>query len=276
MTNKAETKLRLASSLQDLTPPTATRPFRVHVEDYPEAASVQPHSHPGHGQLLATTAGVIRISTDDGYWVVSPGMALLLPPDIPHAVHCPRGTRLRAVLIAPDVFRDISTQCRIVNVSPFLSALIDALEETPPNYPIPSPASRMMDVFVDHLAFARSENHGLERPRDGRLRRVTDALTAQPGDMRHLTGWETVAGASSRTLERLFQTETGMSFAHYRRQVQMHAAVAMLAAGKPVGWVAQELGYSSTSAFGVAFRSVMGTPPSHWRRQRVTPTQSDD
>ena len=243
------------------------RPLRAHVEDYPEAASVEPHSHPDHGQLLSTTAGVIRISTDDGYWVVPPGKALLLPPNVTHIVHCPRSTRLRAVVIEPAVFKDIRAQCRIVTANALLNALIDAFGEVPSDYAIPSPASRMADVFIDQLALARSGIHGLRRPRDARLRRVTDALTARPDDMRPLTGWEVVACASGRTLERLFQTETGMSFTHYRRLVQMHAAIGMLAVGMSVGQVACELGYSSASAFGFAFRSVMGMPPSHWHHQ---------
>ncbi len=57
----------------------------------------------------------------------------------------------------------------------------------------------------------------------------------------HKTRGNSVAGASSRTLARLFEVETGMSFSHYRRQVQMQAAVGMLASGLPVGEVAHIL-----------------------------------
>src|SRR3546814_2840285 len=211
-------KFIMPTSLLDETPPTALRPIRVHAEEYPEsAAAVAPHSHPVHGQLLAPTSGVIRISTDEGYWMVPPGMALLLPPRIKHAVHCPRRTRMHAVVMAATALtRSPEPACQVITVNALLGALIDAMSDMPHDYEIPSPPSRMVDVFADHLACARPQPYGLKRPRDSRLRRVTDALAARPGDMRQTAGWGGVAGASPRTLERLFQSGTGVSLANYR------------------------------------------------------------
>lgn len=267
MPSDTNTTWRIPSSLEDRSPPTVIRPLRVHVEDYLEAASVEPHSHPEYGQLLATTSGVIRIYTDDDYWVVPPGKALLLPPNVTHTVHCPLGTRLRAVVIARSVFKDNKMPCRVVTVSALLNALIDAFGNLHGSYSIPSSASRMADVFIDQFNLLGSDLKPLERPRDVRLRRVTDALNEQPDDMRPLSEWGIVAGASSRTLERLFQAELGMSFAHYRRQIQIHSSIAMLLEGTPVGLVAYNLGYSSASSFGFAFRSVMGMSPSRWIKE---------
>ncbi|WP_228518595.1 MULTISPECIES: helix-turn-helix transcriptional regulator [unclassified Gluconobacter] len=65
----------------------------------------------------------------------------------------------------------------------------------------------------------------------------------------------------------MFEVETGMSFSHYRRQVQMQAAVGMLASGMPVGEIAHALGYSTASAFAFAFRKTLGSPPSQFRDQ---------
>ncbi|MDT8873328.1 AraC family transcriptional regulator [Komagataeibacter rhaeticus] len=90
---------------------------------------------------------------------------------------------------------------------------------------------------------------------------------ASPADGRSLSEWQDVAGASSRTLARLFEAEVGMSFSHYRRQVQMQAAVGMLASGLPVGEVAHTLGYSTASAFAFAFRKTLGSPPGRFRDQ---------
>ncbi|WP_256138511.1 AraC family transcriptional regulator [Komagataeibacter swingsii] len=256
-----------ASSLADRTPPTELRPVRVHAEHHVEAADVEPHCHADLGQLLATTHGVIRVTTEENQWLVPPGRALLLPPGVVHAVHSPKESRLRAVLIAPQMCRDFLPACRIIALTTLLQELIDAVARCPADYPVPSPASRMVAVLLDQIALAHSEPLGVPRPSDTRLRRVTDALMASPADGRSLSEWQNVAGASSRTLARLFEVETGMSFSHYRRQVQMQAAIGMLASGLPVGEVAHTLGYSTASAFAFAFRKALGSPPSRFRDQ---------
>src|SRR3546814_10799326 len=122
----------------------------------------------------------------------------------------PRSTRTDTLFPYTTLFRSVIT------VNALLGALIDAMSDMPHDYEIPSPPSRMVDVFADLLAGARPQPYGLNRPRDSRLRRVTDALAARPGAMRPLAGWEGVAGASPRTLERLFQSGTGVSLANYR------------------------------------------------------------
>ncbi|GAD08702.1 arac-type DNA-binding domain-containing protein [Gluconobacter frateurii NBRC 103465] len=256
-----------ASSLADRTPPTELRPVRVHAEHHVEAADVESHCHADLGQLLATTHGVIRVTTEENQWLVPPGRALLLPPGVVHAVHSPKESRLRAVLIAPEMCWDFLPTCRIIALTTLLQELIDAVARYPSDYLVPSPASRMVAVLLDQIASAHSEPLGVPRPSDRRLRRVTDALMVSPEDGRSLSEWQDVAGASSRTLARLFEVETGMSFSHYRRQVQMQAAVGMLASGLPVGEVAHALGYSTASAFAFAFRKTLGSPPSRFRDQ---------
>ncbi|MCG4256554.1 AraC family transcriptional regulator [Acetobacter senegalensis] len=256
-----------AISLADRTPPTGLRPVRVHAEHYVEAVDVEPHCHVDLGQLLAPTHGVIRVTTEDNQWLVPPGRALLVPPGVVHAVHSPKEGRLRAVLIAPEMCRDYLSTCRVIALTILLQELIDAVARYPADYSIPSPASRMVVVVLDQIALAHSEPLGVSRPSDARLRRVTDALMAFPADSRSLSEWQDVAGASSRTLARLFEVETGMSFSHYRRQVQMQAAVGMLASGMPVGEIAHALAYSTASAFAFAFRKTFGCPPSRFRDQ---------
>lgn len=256
-----------ASSLADRTPPTELRPVRVHPEHYVEAADVDPHCHADLGQLLATTHGVIRVTTEDNQWLVPPGHGILLPPGLVHAVHSPKETKLRAVMITPGMCRTFLPACRIIALTALLQGLIDAVAQCPSDYPVPSPASRMVAVLLDQIASAHSEPLGVPRPSDTRLRRITDALMASPDDGRSLSEWQDVAGASSRTLARLFEVETGMSFSHYRRQVQMQAAIGMLTTGLPVGDVAHALGYSTASAFAFAFRKTFGGPPSRFRDQ---------
>ena len=63
-----------------------------------------------------------------------------------------------------------------------------------------------------------------------------------------------MAGASARTLARLFRRETGMSFQAWRRQLRLTEALASLAQGATPARAAAAVGYASGPAFGAAFR----------------------
>src|ERR1700751_4593158 len=80
---------------------------------------------------------------------------------------------------------------------------------------------------------------------DARLRRVTEALLADPADPRGLDAFAEMAGASARTLARLFQRETGMSFQAWRRQLRLTEGLAALAEGESPAQVAASVGGSS-------------------------------
>ena len=102
-----------------------------------------------------------------------------------------------------------------------------------------------------------------------RLQRVTAALKRQPADERGLAAWAAMAGASARTLTRLFIAETGMTFRQWRRQLRFTVAIERLARREPVTGVALDLGYSSVSAFIEAFRKTFGVTPYRYFRDEV-------
>jgi AraC-like DNA-binding protein len=82
--------------------------------------------------------------------------------------------------------------------------------------------------------------------------------------MRTLDEWSAAAGASSRTLARLFRKETGMSFGAWRQQARLLDALRRLATGEAVTNVALDLGYASPSAFTSMFRRTLGRAPSRY------------
>jgi AraC-like DNA-binding protein len=79
-----------------------------------------------------------------------------------------------------------------------------------------------------------------------------------------LEQWARSAGASGRTLARLFRRETGMSFGAWRQQARLIEALTRLGAGEPVTHVALDLGYDSPSAFTAMFRRSLGVTPSRY------------
>jgi len=96
---------------------------------------------------------------------------------------------------------------------------------------------------------------------DPRAERVAAMLRADPADRRPLAELASAAGASHRTIERLFASETRMSFGRWRVRHRMIAALEQLAHGDSVSNVAYAAGYETPSSFIAAFRASFGTTP---------------
>jgi AraC-like DNA-binding protein len=146
----------------------------------------------------------------------------------------------------------------VVNVPPLLRELIIESVEAP------GPARRrrlLTSLILDEIRAATVAPLHLPEPTDPRLVPITSALRDQPGDGRTLAAWARQAGASTRTLSRLFLAQTGMTFRQWQRQARLLAALVRLAEGAQVTTVALDLGYDSPSAFISAFRRALGRTP---------------
>ena len=73
------------------------------------------------------------------------------------------------------------------------------------------------------------------------------------------------AGASLRTLQRLFPSQTGLALDAWRQKARLIQAVADLSAGAPVTTTAMDCGYDSVSAFIAAFKRQFGVTPGRYR-----------
>jgi AraC-like DNA-binding protein len=65
-------------------------------------------------------------------------------------------------------------------------------------------------------------------------------------------------------VERLFLEETGMTIGKWRQQLRLMQAMRLLGEGAKVTHAALEAGYSTPSAFIVAFRKSLGTTPTDY------------
>ena len=125
----------------------------------------------------------------------------------------------------------------------------------------------MTELALDEIARATSLPLGLPMPRDPRLCRVVAVLADRPNDASDLDALALLAGASPRTLARLFRAETGLSFRQWRQQARMTEALRALTAGATPARAAAVAGYNSLPAFGVAFRTLFGSTPAESRRR---------
>ena len=122
----------------------------------------------------------------------------------------------------------------------------------------------MIVRILDQLATLPVEPLQLPMPADPRARRAAEELRADPGGRRALARVSRLAGASQRTLERLFLEETAMTLGRWRRRMRLVEALRLLAAGEPVTRVALDVGYATPSAFIEAFRRELGRTPGRY------------
>jgi AraC-like DNA-binding protein len=121
-----------------------------------------------------------------------------------------------------------------------------------------------MNVILDLVQTLKVTPLDLPIPRDDRLQKISGVLTENPEDNRTLEDWGKTVGATSRTLARLFRSETGMSFRQWRQQVRILEALRRLGREEPVTAVALDLGYDSPSAFIAMFRKALGRTPGQY------------
>jgi AraC-like DNA-binding protein len=136
-------------------------------------------------------------------------------------------------------------------------------------------ALRFLEIeLAKELYFAfRDRDSGAERASIVRsyspaIDRALAYIEAHLFDDGSITTLSRHAGASARTLLRLFRSEIGCSPAAYWRDRKLDEALLALRGGASVGDVAARVGYENPTAFGFAFRRRFGRPPSAFRPSR--------
>lgn len=212
-------------------------------------------------QLAYATAGALAVDTATDRWLVPPRCALWIPAGTEHREIWRAPISVRSLFVAPGLARALPRRCAMVNVSPFLHALVlrvcghGALDRRV------RAQAHLADVLLDELVGVVRVPLQLPMPRDARARRLAEAVLARPNEPSSVETQARRAGASRRTAERLFTAETGMTVGTWRRRARLLHAVTRLAGGATVAAAAAAAGYDSPSAFIAAFRRVFGTTP---------------
>jgi AraC-like DNA-binding protein len=238
----------------------APRPMAGYAHDYDAGHETGLHRHP-RAQLLFATAGVMRIATEAALFTVPPGTGLWVPADTLHGVRMDGAVHMRALFLRADAAASGPARATVIAVSPLLRELILTVCGEPVVWDARGPIRLVAALVLHEIRRAGTRPLSLPACHDPRLARVAGALIADPADPRDLDGYAATAGASVRTLARLFRAETGMSFQQWRRQLRMTEALARIARGIPPARVAAAVGYASIPAFGAAFRETFGITP---------------
>jgi len=236
------------------------RPVVTRIRDIPHDHVIDRHSH-RLTQLLFASQGVMSVTTELGVWVVPPQRAVWIPAFVEHEVRARGMVRMRSLYIKPGIFPGLPEECSVVTVSPLLRELILRAIELPALYDETGPDGRMISVIIDQISTLPAAPLHLPVPTHPRLREIVSGFMENPADTRSAAELSAMAGISSRTLTRLFLTETGMSFSQWRQQVRLLEALQRLAGKEPVTSIALDLGYESQSAFITMFKKALGKTP---------------
>jgi len=221
------------------------------------------HVH-AEAQLLFAARGVMQVTTPKGRWLVPPRRAVWLPPRLEHAVDMLTGLEMRSVYISPIWLESHPEKPRlgrefVVAVGTLLRELVLAMFVIGAD---PRRVDLLARLALFELAEAEDGATFMPMPSDPRARRVAEQVLAEPTGVRDLADLARAAGASQRTITRLFPAETDLTFKEWRQRARILASVEMLDSGHTrISEVAARLGFSSVAAFGHAFRQVLGIAP---------------
>jgi AraC-like DNA-binding protein len=214
-------------------------------------------------QLTYAAGGAMQLRGDRDTWLVPAGRALWIPARVRHAEHVRAPAVMTTLYFAAGSARGRPRQPAMVDVTPLLHELIAHIAARGELTRTAASHARLLGVLLDQLTPVPNTLQ-LPLPRDARARAVADRLRAQPRDDAPVHALGRDAGASGRTLERIFRSETGMTIGAWRRQLRLQHAVGTLVGGASVGTAAREAGYASPSAFIAVFKKTFGTTPKRY------------
>lgn len=215
------------------------------------------------GQLVYPASGALATTTERGTWVAPANRLTWTPPGFVHSHRCYGRTDVRILVIPAGLCGGLIARPSVFAVGPLLReailTLTDRREMTLGAY------ERLRAVVIDELVVTPEQSLHLPEARDDRLRTVTDLLYADPASTATLSELGRAAGASERTLSRLFSSEFGMSFHRWRTLLRIHHALVHLSDGRSVTDTAIECGWSNPTSFIEAFTAVVGQTPGSYK-----------
>ena len=236
------------------------RPVVPLSEEFKPMTQISRHSHPW-SQLAYSCSGVMHIETDDGTFVIPPEQALWLPPEIPHQHYCKNKVSYRSLHVDATFSEILGNKVRTLTVDPLLKSLILEISKWPKDYEETAQSQRFILVLLDRLAMAQSNELFMPTIKDKRLLPIIETLNQDPANKLTIEQWSGKVGASSRTLNRLFNQNYGMGFSRWKQKLRILKSLELLNSDRPLVDIAFELGYESTSAFITGFKKQLGCSP---------------
>ena len=247
--------------------------------------SVGEHAHDWH-QLVHVRSGLAVVRSDGRTWLAPPTWAVWLPAGVWHAIRFAGPTALRVVYLRADPPRrgdghradavaparsatglrggPLPARAGAMPVSPLLRELVERatvigmLDRRDPL------EAALATLLVGELTDVGPPPLAVPEPASALGRRVAELLRAGTTVARAAAA----VGVGRRTVERVFQAETGLPVGRWRQYRLLLRGLEEVADGATVQDASVIAGYRTPSAYVAAFRAAFGTTPARF----LTPT----
>lgn len=237
------------------------RPLYARAESLRAGSWTPLHQH-DWVQFSYAISGVLGVQTAEGSFFAPPQWGVWIPAGVEHEVVTSMRAEMRSLYVRTQDSVWAPQRCRVLEVTPLARELIKNFCQLPPEYPeVDSAEARLVQVLLDQLAQLPEVGFSLPLPRHPRLLALCNELIEDPSQVITLHDWASRLGTSEKTLMRMFQRETGLSFRGWRQRARLLSSLSALEEGDSVTNTALACGYDSTSAFIAAFKSLFGYTP---------------
>ncbi|MGR3312496.1 AraC family transcriptional regulator [Roseovarius indicus] len=220
------------------------------------------HAH-WRGQIAWCPDRSVTIETGRRLHLLSPGMAIWLPPTHRHRIRA-EGARKSVNLYTRPAAAPLPKAPTPFPLEALEAELLRTLAGSSRADRQEPAFARLIAVLWDRLA-RPAPAPTLPLPADPRLRRI--ALAHLDGVDHSLDHWAAALALSRRSLQRLVRRDTGQNWATWVRDLRLARATAPLMAGKSVQHAAHAAGYATASGFVAAFHAAHGITPGQLQRR---------
>ncbi|MDD0976312.1 AraC family transcriptional regulator [Pseudomonas fontis] len=247
---------RLIPALASLPRPLYARAESLH------AGSWTPRHQHDWVQFSYAISGVLGVYTAEGSYFAPPQWGVWVPAGVEHEVITSTRAEMRSLYVRREDALWAEPRCRVLEVTPLARELIKQFCLFAVDYPEgDSPEAHVVQVLLDQLQVLPEVSFSLPLPQHPRLLELCNDLLEHPEQQHNLGHWAERMGRSQKTVMRLFQRETGLSFRAWRQRMRLLSSLDALQAGHSVTEAALGCGYDSTSAYIAAFKGLFGATP---------------
>lgn len=232
------------------------------VNSYSSGSVIRTHSHP-ELQILYTNYGDMRVSSDIINCHVTPSQVAIIPPGIEHEIQVEREAEMATIYIGNLELEDKKQNgLTALPASPMLKQLIiRTIARTQDKNFKPQDNIYLLGLLFEEIDSTANTLNITSLPDDKRVCSICQKILSDPLKKVTLAELARPAGASPRTINRIFQRHYGTTFEQWRKRIKLSWAERKIQAGHSVSEVACELGYATTSSFSYAFKRSTGRSP---------------
>ncbi|MGB6751404.1 MAG: helix-turn-helix transcriptional regulator [Xanthobacteraceae bacterium] len=239
------------------------RPVVVICNSFAAGDVIPPHHH-RRSQLVYGASGTMVVETQQERRIVPPDRAVWIAAGVTHNLAMIGAVTTITVWVEPNAMADLPQCCQVVEISSLMRSLLAEAIDIEPVYEFTGREGVLMALLLHELKSLHPLGLSLHFPKHERLAARCPEFLSQPNPRATIESWSEALNMSRRTFTQLFRKETGQSFARWRQQACLFAALPRLAAGEAVTRIAYDLDYESPAAFATMFKRLQGIPPTQY------------